>query len=77
MIWLFYQVIKGAINLNLGVDEVYTLTTLKTGTKGNFTSGIPDSKPFPLPYQDDFEGIYMLIYTCWYICVSAQYVLLM
>ncbi|KAL4232058.1 hypothetical protein ACF0H5_009636 [Mactra antiquata] len=48
-------VIKGTINLSLGVDEVYTLTTLKTGNKGNVTQ-IPNKKPFPLPYSDNFEA---------------------
>ena len=48
------QVNKGTITLSLGVDEVYTLTTVKTGVKGEYPDP-PPPKPFPLPYTDDFE----------------------
>ena len=50
--WL--QVYKGTVTLSLGVDEVVTLTTIKTGSKGEYPDP-PPAKPFPLPYMDDFE----------------------
>ncbi|ELU00545.1 hypothetical protein CAPTEDRAFT_162182 [Capitella teleta] len=49
------KVISGQITLSLGVDEIYTLTTVATGTKGSYGDS-PDSAKFPLPYADDFES---------------------
>ena len=49
-----FQVIGGIVNLNLGLDEVITLTTLNTGSKGQYPDP-PPKEPFPLPYTDDFE----------------------
>ena len=49
-----FQVVGGVITLNLGIDEVYTITTLKSGVKGAYPDP-PPQKPFPLPYTDDFE----------------------
>ncbi|KAL8570404.1 hypothetical protein ACOMHN_035822 [Nucella lapillus] len=46
---------NGMASLDLGLDEVYTLTTLTRGHKGQYAAP-PSSKPFPLPYQDDFEN---------------------
>ena len=46
--------IGGIVNLNLGLDEVITLTTLNTGSKGQYPDP-PPKEPFPLPYTDDFE----------------------
>jgi len=48
------QFANGAATLPLGLDEVYTLTTLSSGAKGQYPTP-PPSKPFPLPYTDDFE----------------------
>ncbi|KAK7508502.1 hypothetical protein BaRGS_00000068 [Batillaria attramentaria] len=45
---------NGEAMLSLGVDEVYTLTTVTTGQKGQADTP-PPSKPFPLPYSDNFE----------------------
>ena len=42
--------------LNLKVDTVITLSTLSGQKKGSFPS-IPDSKPFPLKYMDNFNGM--------------------
>lgn len=51
---LSVQPASGMFTVDLGVDEVYTLTTLSTGHKGSYPAP-PPSKPFPLPYYDDFE----------------------
>jgi len=45
----------GKASLKLGLDEIWTITTVQTGQKGNYPS-VPASQPFPLPYTDDFEG---------------------
>ncbi|WAR21520.1 GALC-like protein [Mya arenaria] len=50
----YFQVVNGQVHLSIGVDEVYTLHTLQGGTKGSYPN-VPDPKPFPLPYTDDFE----------------------
>ncbi|KAJ8298792.1 hypothetical protein KUTeg_022852, partial [Tegillarca granosa] len=49
------QVVNGQITLSLGLDEVYTLTTLTIGQKGSYPLP-PPQKPFPLPYTEDFEN---------------------
>ncbi|CAG5133964.1 unnamed protein product [Candidula unifasciata] len=49
------QVVNGSVQLSLGLDQIYTLTTLSGGVKGSYPPP-PDSKPFPLPYSDDFES---------------------
>ncbi|ESO89802.1 hypothetical protein LOTGIDRAFT_218637 [Lottia gigantea] len=46
---------NGEATLTVHVDEIYTLTTLKTGSKGDYPAS-PSSQPFPLPYSDDFES---------------------
>ncbi|XP_069494036.1 galactocerebrosidase isoform X1 [Ambystoma mexicanum] len=48
------KVKQGVFTLELGVDEVYTLTTLKTGKKGSYPDP-PASQPFPSKYKDDFD----------------------
>ncbi|XP_051775769.1 galactocerebrosidase [Erpetoichthys calabaricus] len=48
------KVRSGTFTINLQEDEVYTLTTLKTGLKGNHSKP-PDSQPFPKKYMDDFN----------------------
>uniref|UniRef100_A0A8C5R9Z1 Galactocerebrosidase n=1 Tax=Leptobrachium leishanense TaxID=445787 RepID=A0A8C5R9Z1_9ANUR len=45
---------NGTFTLQLGLNEVYTLTTLPTGQKGSFPQS-PKSQPFPLKYKDDFN----------------------
>ncbi|XP_074641561.1 galactocerebrosidase-like [Tubulanus polymorphus] len=52
-------VINGIFELNLAVNEVYTLTTLSTGNKGYYP--IPRQKPFPVSYTDNFETGYEAI----------------
>ncbi|XP_071090487.1 galactocerebrosidase-like [Haliotis cracherodii] len=49
------KVTNSQATLSVGVDEVWTLTTVKTGNKGSYPPP-PQPKAFPLPYQDDFEG---------------------
>uniref|UniRef100_A0A803T6H6 Galactocerebrosidase n=1 Tax=Anolis carolinensis TaxID=28377 RepID=A0A803T6H6_ANOCA len=48
------KVCEGVLTLSLGLDEIYTLTTLTTGHKGSFEDP-PPSQPFPSKYQDDFN----------------------
>ncbi|XP_053553556.1 galactocerebrosidase isoform X1 [Bombina bombina] len=45
---------NGSFTLELGVDEVYTLTTITTGQKGSYPDP-PQSQPFPRKYKDDFN----------------------
>ncbi|XP_062974014.1 galactocerebrosidase isoform X2 [Elgaria multicarinata webbii] len=48
------NVSEGVLTLNLGLDEVYTLTTLTTGHKKPFPDP-PPSQSFPSNYKDDFN----------------------
>lgn len=48
------QVSNGTFSLDLEVDEVYTLTTVTTGSKGSYPEP-PSSAPFPKIYSDDFD----------------------
>uniref|UniRef100_A0ACB8G554 Uncharacterized protein n=1 Tax=Sphaerodactylus townsendi TaxID=933632 RepID=A0ACB8G554_9SAUR len=48
------KVCEGTLTVNLGLDEVYTLTTLTTGRKSRYPDP-PPSKPFPSTYKDDFN----------------------
>ncbi|KAM6311692.1 galactocerebrosidase [Aegotheles albertisi] len=48
------KVWKGSFSLDLKVDEVYTLTTLKTGKKCSCPEP-PPPQPFPSNYKDDFN----------------------
>jgi len=48
------HVFLGSFTLTLQPDELYTLTTLTVGQHGSY-SPPPPSKPFPLPYYDNFE----------------------
>ncbi|XP_040457220.1 galactocerebrosidase isoform X1 [Falco naumanni] len=48
------KVWKGSFSLDLNVDEVYTLTTLKTGQKCGCPKP-PPPHPFPSNYKDDFN----------------------
>ncbi|XP_033731048.1 galactocerebrosidase-like isoform X1 [Pecten maximus] len=49
------KVQDGKITLSVGLDEVYTLTSLTLGNKGSYPDP-PASKPFPDTYVEDFEG---------------------
>ncbi|KAJ7404701.1 Galactocerebrosidase [Willisornis vidua] len=48
MVW------RGRFSIDLDVDEVYTLTTLKTGQKCVYEEP-PPPQPFPSNYKDDFN----------------------
>ncbi|NXF37154.1 GALC Galactocerebrosidase, partial [Nyctibius bracteatus] len=48
------KVCKGSFSLDLNMDEVYTLTTLKTGQKCGCPEP-PAPQPFPSNYKDDFN----------------------
>ncbi|XP_058235523.1 galactocerebrosidase isoform X1 [Hemibagrus wyckioides] len=48
------QVSSGLFTLKLGVDELYTITTVTTGQKGLYPDP-PDSASFPKKYFDDFN----------------------
>ncbi|KAM6075418.1 galactocerebrosidase isoform 3-T3 [Chlamydotis macqueenii] len=48
------KVLKGSFSLDLKEDEVYTLTTLKTGQKCRCPEP-PPPQPFPSNYKDDFN----------------------
>ena len=41
--------------MELPVDAVVTLSTLTGQEQGSF-SGVPASKPFPVPLKDNFDG---------------------
>uniref|UniRef100_M3YAJ4 Galactocerebrosidase n=2 Tax=Mustela putorius furo TaxID=9669 RepID=M3YAJ4_MUSPF len=47
----------GTFTLELQEDELFTLTTLTTGTKGSYPLP-PKSMPFPQVYKDDFDVDY-------------------
>ncbi|XP_046548389.1 galactocerebrosidase-like [Haliotis rubra] len=49
------KVTNGKVTFSVGVDEVWTLTTVTTGNKGSYPPP-PQSKGFPLPYLDEFDG---------------------
>lgn len=46
---------KGAVTITLDPNAVYTLSTTRGQQKGHFDT-IPENKPFPFPYADDFDG---------------------
>jgi hypothetical protein len=45
----------GSVKLTVHPEEIYTLTTLKTGGKGVAPKPSPPSSPFPLPFRQDFD----------------------
>ncbi|XP_046548420.1 galactocerebrosidase-like [Haliotis rubra] len=48
-------VLNNRLDVYLGVNQLLTLTTLGHGRKGQYPTP-PPSKPFPLPYTQDFES---------------------
>ncbi|KAK3611679.1 hypothetical protein CHS0354_012049 [Potamilus streckersoni] len=47
-------VVNGELQIDLGIDEMYTMTTLTAGQKGIYPDP-PAPTPFPLPYKETFE----------------------
>ena len=45
----------GSVKLTVHPEEIYTITTLKTGKKGVAPSPSPPSTPFPIPFTQDFD----------------------
>lgn len=45
---------RGSFSITLNPDAVYSFSTTTGQQKGSFTD-IPVSKPFPIPYEDNFE----------------------
>lgn len=52
---LFFQVSDGMFTAHLTPDTILTLSTSTGQSKGSYDN-IPPSKPFPIPYMDDFES---------------------
>ncbi|XP_047201660.1 galactocerebrosidase isoform X3 [Girardinichthys multiradiatus] len=48
------KLLDGLFTLNLAEDEVYTLTTIRTGQKGSFPEPPPSAR-FPKAYKDNFD----------------------
>ena len=51
---LSVQVSNGVFTISLPPDHIVTLTTKTGQQKGSYIS--PPSKPFPIPYEDSFDG---------------------
>ena len=51
---LSVQVTNGVFSIDLPPDHLVTLSTRTNQQKGTYTS--PPSKPFPVPYEDNFDG---------------------
>ena len=58
---------SGKFSVNLPVDTVITLSTLK-GQAHSTYKGVPASKPFPVPYKDDFVGKFV-VFVCLFVCL--------
>ena len=48
-------VTNGQFTITVNPDEMYTITTLSTGTKATIPTP-PASQPFPTEYSDNFES---------------------
>ena len=48
------QVVSGQVHMSLGVDEIYTLTTVTTGQKGDHGEP-PAAAPFDIEYFGYFQ----------------------
>ena len=46
---------NGSYSITLQPNTVYSISTTKGQQKGTFAN-IPQSKPFPIPYEDNFDG---------------------
>ncbi|XP_070403259.1 galactocerebrosidase isoform X2 [Nothobranchius furzeri] len=48
------KLVNGSFTLHLAEDEVYTLSTIRTGQKGSYPAPPPSAR-FPKAYKDDFN----------------------
>lgn len=48
------KVVNGAFSMPVGVDEIWTMTTISTGKRGTVPQP-PPSRSFPKDYKDDFN----------------------
>jgi len=57
------KVVNGSFMLRLHANEVYTLSTVANGKKGNY--GVPPkSSPFPVPYVETFQSNFFQFSLC-------------
>ena len=59
----FCQVSGGMFTAHLLPDTILTLSTSTGQNKGSYDN-IPVSKPFPIPYMDDFESNIIMMVIC-------------
>ena len=45
----------GSVTIDVGLEEIVTLTTISTGHKGVTSKPAPASAPFPLPFTQNFD----------------------
>ena len=50
------SVIRGVLSLRLKKGSIYSITTTTGQRKGHFDMAIPDSRSFPVPYNDNFNS---------------------
>ena len=56
IIMLHMQVENGSFTLTISIDTVMTLSTIDSN--GYIATSVPpNSQPFPIPYEDTFEGV--------------------
>ena len=52
---MYLQIQNGQFSIDLEVDHVYTLSTLR-GQSHASHQNIPESQIFPVPYYDNFDS---------------------
>jgi len=45
----------GSVTITVNVEEMYTITTIATGSKGSHPSQSKPNTPFPIPFTQDFD----------------------
>lgn len=51
-----WKVVNGKFSLKLKKNVIITLTTVEKSKPENFPEASPESKRFPVPFYEDFEG---------------------